>query len=75
MNNVQIARAWKDSRFRSTLSASEAAALPANPAGSRLVEIGEEQLQGVAGAAVGCGWVCSFTTDCSGNLASRVWGC
>ncbi len=74
MTENQIVRAWKDSSFRATLSDSQLAALPASPAGTRLVEIGEEQLQNVSGA-YGCGWVCSFTSECSGNLGSKIYRC
>lgn len=34
MSKIDVVRAWKDEEYRAALSASELAALPANPAGS-----------------------------------------
>ena len=45
----EIIRAWKDKNFRDSLNEEQRAQLPANPAG--LVEIDDEQLVQVAGAA------------------------
>jgi mersacidin/lichenicidin family type 2 lantibiotic len=39
MNHEQIIRAWKDSSYRSSLSAEELAQMPGNPAGEILSEV------------------------------------
>ena len=46
MSKNETIRAWKDARFAATLTDA-----PANPAGTRLVEVSDDQLQNVAGAA------------------------
>lgn len=66
--NTQI-RAWKDPKFRSSLSSEK---LTANPAGSRLVELDEEELRGIWGAAALApvsseGYVCSISGECGGG--------
>jgi mersacidin/lichenicidin family type 2 lantibiotic len=64
--NNTIAKSWKDARFRATLSADEAAALPANPAGA--IELPDEALSEVNGGASFlsfcrsvCGVYCTIT--------------
>lgn len=52
MSIETIIRAWKDPSFRSTLSAEQLAALPANPAGA--IELSDEELGGVSGGAETC---------------------
>ncbi len=47
MSTVNIIRAWKDPSYRKGLSASERAAVPANPAGT--TEISDQDLNGIAG--------------------------
>ena len=42
MSNAHIIRAWKDAKYRASLSQEQLAALPANPAGN--VEISDEDL-------------------------------
>lgn len=61
-------RAWKDAKFRSTLNSEE---LLPNPAGTRLVELDEEELRGLWGAEA-CpepgdseGYVCSVSGECN----------
>jgi mersacidin/lichenicidin family type 2 lantibiotic len=44
-----IVRAWKDEEYRQSLSASELALLPENPAGS--LELTDDELDVVAGAS------------------------
>lgn len=65
MSHIDVVRAWKDELYRASLSAEELACLPAHPAG--LIELGDGDLNGVAGAStellltLGC---CSgLTTD------------
>jgi mersacidin/lichenicidin family type 2 lantibiotic len=48
MEHFNIIRAWKDPEFRRSLTETEGALLPANPAG--LVELAEEEMNHVAGA-------------------------
>lgn len=50
MNKSDLIRAWKDPVYRSSLAAEELGALPAHPAG--LIDLREEELRGVGGAAV-----------------------
>ncbi|MFY0528772.1 mersacidin/lichenicidin family type 2 lantibiotic [Archangium gephyra] len=45
--SVDIVRAWKDEQYRMSLTESERANLPANPAG--MVELTDADLDGVAG--------------------------
>ncbi len=53
MSQKDIIRAWKDEEYRNSLSESERAALPAHPAG--LVEIRDEDIEGVSGGTVTTG--------------------
>lgn len=46
---VDIVKAWKDEAYRSSLSDAERAMLPENPAG--VVELSDEELEGIAGGA------------------------
>ncbi len=45
--NIDIVRAWKDRRYRESLSAQEKLSLPANPIGE--IELYEQDLAGVFG--------------------------
>lgn len=72
MNNAQIIAAWKNADVRATLSSTELASLPVNPAGARLVELGESELQNVVGAMVGCGLVCTATWDCADSYFEKM---
>ncbi|WP_257448049.1 mersacidin/lichenicidin family type 2 lantibiotic [Archangium lipolyticum] len=45
--SVDIVRAWKDEQYRMSLTESERANLPVNPAG--IVELTDGDLEGVAG--------------------------
>lgn len=56
MSKHEIVRAWKDAGLRK-------GAAVEHPAGERL---GRDELQNVAGAAVGCGYICSVSGDCWG---------
>ena len=47
MNTENIIRAWKDVRYRNSLSAEEQALVPENPAGS--IEVDDEELAAVIG--------------------------
>jgi mersacidin/lichenicidin family type 2 lantibiotic len=59
-------RAWKDPKFRSTLKAED---LLPNPAGTRLVELDEEEIRGTWGGQYGdsSGYVCSTSGECNSH--------
>ncbi len=63
-------RAWKDAKFRTTLNSE---ALLPNPAGVRLVELDEEEIRGIWGAAAAPtrseGYVCSVSGECNGGTS------
>jgi mersacidin/lichenicidin family type 2 lantibiotic len=74
-----IIRAWKDPAYRSSLSESERAALPANPAGA--IEISDADLGKVSGGRINlsqfgvcrtqnCSIVC--TNECMTNFISCI---
>ena len=42
MSNNDVVRAWKDPKYRASLSAAQQAALPANPAGG--MDLSDEEL-------------------------------
>lgn len=65
MNIETQIRAWKDPKFRRNLDTEVAA----NPAGARLVEMNDSELQGVWGAAAAPseGYVCSWSGECNGT--------
>jgi mersacidin/lichenicidin family type 2 lantibiotic len=56
MTTKNIIRAWKDAEYRNSLTDSERASLPANPAGS--IELKDVDLEGVTGGnrypSIGC---------------------
>lgn len=81
MSNQTIVRAWKDAGYRNSLSESERAALPANPAGA--VEIAPEELSRISGGRRktsyegGCSALCSVgctyeTATCSGWCSNLI---
>ena len=68
-------RAWKDAKFRSTVSSEE---LLPNPAGLRLAEVDEGELRALWGAAAATGdvaqmpsqgYVCSVSGECNGGTS------
>ena len=71
MKRETIIRAWRDRDAYLSLSAEERAQLPAHPAG--IVELRDEDLAGVAGAAAGthysfCDPTASWCADCDGGV-------
>ncbi|MCI0748188.1 MAG: mersacidin/lichenicidin family type 2 lantibiotic [Verrucomicrobia subdivision 3 bacterium] len=65
MNINKIIRTWKDEEYRLSLSDSERAALPANPAGA--IELTDIQLRSAAGGAeakTGYGEHCATPCSC-----------
>jgi mersacidin/lichenicidin family type 2 lantibiotic len=76
ISNEQIARAWKDTSYRSTLSDAQRAQLPSHPAG--LVEFDENQrLEGRNAMMSSFWWQCNLTFDlCSVFChSSNPWSC
>ena len=67
MTDINIVRAWKDETYRQSLSASEQAALPINPAG--MIELDDADLVDVSGGT-GTG---TTTTIIISNALS-CWG-
>jgi mersacidin/lichenicidin family type 2 lantibiotic len=70
MSTDKIIRAWEDPEFRSSLSESELAALPENPAGA--IELTDAELSAVRGAdqsgnSVGCNTKTCVTTRGNSN--------
>ncbi len=47
MSKNDVIRAWKDPKYRKTLSAVDQASMPVNPVGA--LELTDEELDGVAG--------------------------
>ncbi|MGK7955515.1 MAG: mersacidin/lichenicidin family type 2 lantibiotic [Crocosphaera sp.] len=47
MSNIDIIRAWKDEEYRNSLSDSEKAQLPENPAG--VIELDDDDMSSMAG--------------------------
>ncbi len=70
----QVIRAWKDPAYRNSLSDSERAALPANPAGS--LEISDADLGKIAGGFALPTWYnfCSFYCSLRGCITD-AWTC
>ncbi len=74
-----ITRAWTDPAYRATLSASELAALPPNPAGEAGAENVLEQVMGGITFGGGCGSLGCFTacaTDtCTQSCLCTLYTC
>ena len=68
MEKHDVVRAWKDPKFRASLSAEQRAALPALPAGERVADMADEQLRNVSGG-VGTGAFATFSGDCTGGIS------
>lgn len=66
MAYLDIIRAWKDPKYRLSLSDDERALLPENPAG--LIELTDAELGGVSGADCTCEPTCCAT--CPSTCAS-----
>lgn len=62
MSNLNVVRAWRDARYRRSLSEAELAALPDNPAG--LVELTDDDLR-AAGGLAGNGEVITTALTCT----------
>jgi len=66
---IDIVRAWKDLKYRGTLTREELASLPPNPAGGSL-ELTDEDLSRIAG-----GYCMSIGTCASTCVCTIVVGC
>jgi mersacidin/lichenicidin family type 2 lantibiotic len=51
MNTETLIRAWKDPAFRASLSSEQRQALPENPSGKPMTELGDDELTDVTGGA------------------------
>jgi mersacidin/lichenicidin family type 2 lantibiotic len=49
MKKEMIVRAWKDPKFRASLTSEERAALPESPSGRSMMELDEAELLGIVG--------------------------
>ena len=67
MSKDKVVRAWKDPKYRASLTPKEKAELPEHPAGDS-GEIGDEELDKTAGGEVfpvtSGGYICTLTTEC-----------
>jgi mersacidin/lichenicidin family type 2 lantibiotic len=55
MNKETIIRAWRSPEYRASLSPEQRAALPQNPSGAPLTELGENELTEITGGVPLCG--------------------
>jgi len=53
MNATSIVRAWKDPEYRARLSSEQRLALPENPSGRPMTELGEGELEAAVGGCPG----------------------
>jgi mersacidin/lichenicidin family type 2 lantibiotic len=65
MMNVDVVRAWKDPKYRRSLSAEQLECLPTNPAGR--LELTDEQMRAASGlkgeaAIITTAWFCTLYT-------------
>jgi mersacidin/lichenicidin family type 2 lantibiotic len=71
MTRKQIIRAWKDAEYRNSLSESERASLPENPAG--MIELSDASLNDATGALIrrvgddSTVWTCTMCLPCFGS--------
>ena len=68
--SVDIVRAWKDEQYRMSLTESERANLPANPAG--LVELTDADLDGVAGGSAAVDISIGKSSCCTTSTAATA---
>lgn len=47
MSNIDVIRAWKDEKYRNSLSKEQRSLLPANPAG--MIDLTESEMEAIAG--------------------------
>jgi mersacidin/lichenicidin family type 2 lantibiotic len=66
MSNLNVIRAWKDAKYRRSLSAAELAQLPENPAG--LVELTDSELRKAGGFGGGGGALLTTAITCTATL-------
>jgi mersacidin/lichenicidin family type 2 lantibiotic len=69
MSNDKIVRAWKDSKFRASLTAEQRQMLPQNPAGE--LELDEAELERVDGGLDTMNIYCAPNS----SLCTRHFGC
>lgn len=66
MSNLNVVRAWKDAKYRRSLSAEELAQLPENPAG--LVELTDSELREAGGFGGGDVAIQTTAITCTATL-------
>ncbi len=76
MKKDKVIKAWKDEKFRESLSAEDQALLPDNPAG--FVELTDEDLESITGGVPTTGsspQICSCTVTQTGTGAGCYCSC
>lgn len=75
MSDFDVIRAWKDARYRRSLSKEQLAKLPKNPAG--LVELTDDELLNAGGLAIKAGPIITTAPTCTMYtfLNWRACGC
>lgn len=69
--NLDVVRAWKDPKYRASLSEDELAGLPLNPAG--VIEINDAELGGAhGGTSVVCWVIGTMVFSCAGTCPSEI---
>jgi mersacidin/lichenicidin family type 2 lantibiotic len=66
MSDLNVIRAWKDAKYRRTLSAAEQARLPDNPAGP--VELTDSDLRRAGGYGGGDGMLQTTIITCTATI-------
>jgi mersacidin/lichenicidin family type 2 lantibiotic len=87
MNAETLIRAWKDPAFRASLSSEQRQALPENPSGKPMTELGDDELTDVTGGGSlirptppilftrGTGCVLTGTRGSAVDACPSAWGC
>ena len=69
MSNIDVIRAWKETKYRNSLSQQERAGLPEHPAG--VIDLSDTELENVAGGSTEY----LLTLGCCGGLTASTCGC
>lgn len=73
MEKVDVIRAWKDAKYRSSLSEEQLKSIESNPAGEAIENLdifkgGDSVVKSSAGDNFqGCGWLGSVSGECNGG--------
>lgn len=71
MSNINVTRAWKDEEYRMSLSESERALLPENPAG--LVELSDADLLAAQGGATAITTITTSSLPCASVIVTVTY--